>query len=538
MPKIDKREADILALRSECQIQFRVHHENVVRAIDSFETTGELVLVTEFIDGGNLAMLLSRNSQGLHPSRVFQLTLDLCCALHYLHGHRILHRDIKPQNVLIEKSTQRAKLTDFGFARDLSKGSYLAASIKGTPLYMAPEVMEERPYDFKADLWSLGAILYEATFGKPPFPTNSLVLLIRKMRYDAVSWPQQQSKNVTFLQGLLEKDAQKRVEWSDILQHDYISHDHRIGDCRKKAFEFTKALTESEELAKEIQRRKKAQTLQGGSQTLINLAQMYEDQRKKLTEMTPVSHLRRFSDEGHFGFENRRSPQATVFRRNSDVATRVPLPSFDNEQWLQFLDSQLGQEHDEQINSTSLATWMKPLGLENANLQVKLRSLALLAKPFIKQRETSNKTMGQVYHDARVVSSLYQCLKNCGNEESLCLRAMLSLILRLGSAFKDIARGDREKLDIIQTLLSNTDQLVQNSALDVLLQWAVDNVSMLEGLQLSSLTLAFKSRPKKVILLLSVTPFKMQELKSWLMSNKLPENCDPRTKLLRDNILT
>ena len=78
----------------------------------------------------------------------------MICALHYLHCNRVLHRDLKPQNVLIEKASGKAKLADFGFARKFGETTMVLTSIKGTPLYMAPELIEEKPYDYKADLWS------------------------------------------------------------------------------------------------------------------------------------------------------------------------------------------------------------------------------------------------------------------------------------------------------------------------------------------------------------------------------------------------
>jgi fused-like protein len=309
LPKVGQSESELHNLRRECKIQRTLDHDNIVKAAESFETVNELVLVTEFVDGGNLATLMSQYQNGLPVYTVKQITVDLMCALHYLHGMRVLHRDLKPQNVLIDKASGKAKLADFGFARNLGINTLVLTSIKGTPLYMAPELIEERPYDFKADLWSAGGILYEVATGKPPFATNSLFQLIKKIRYEQVSWPGgiKDSICVGFLQGLLEKDVKKRMNWQQILSHRYISELPRIMECAKLTTEFTKPLTESQELAKEIQRQDKAKKLPGGSQTLINIAQKYEEQKKKLEQMKfmspqPFGHFkgRRYSDLPHY----------------------------------------------------------------------------------------------------------------------------------------------------------------------------------------------------------------------------------------------
>lgn len=99
-----------------------------------------------------------------------------------------IFRDLKPQNILLD-AKNCVKLCDFGFARNMSLGTHVLTSIKGTPLYMAPELIEEQPYDFKADLWSLGCIIYELLVGAPPFRTINILQLIRLIKHEQVQWP-------------------------------------------------------------------------------------------------------------------------------------------------------------------------------------------------------------------------------------------------------------------------------------------------------------------------------------------------------------
>jgi len=111
-------------------------------------------------------------------------------AIVFLHGHSppVVHRDLKSMNILLDLQLN-AKLCDFGFARNLGLNTFVLTSIKGTPLYMAPELIEEKPYDHTADIWSLGCIVYELLVGQPPFSTTSLFQLIKKIRYESIQWP-------------------------------------------------------------------------------------------------------------------------------------------------------------------------------------------------------------------------------------------------------------------------------------------------------------------------------------------------------------
>lgn len=246
-----KSSKELKLLRRECEIQRNLCHPNIIQMLDSFETTEKIVVVTEYAPSDLHKLLAYEGSIG--EERTQKLTFDLVSALYYLHSHRILHRDLKPQNILLDNN-QRAILCDFGLARNMTMGTHVLTSIKGTPLYMAPELMAEKPYDHQADLWSLGCIIYEALAGQPPFSTNSILHLLRLMKQEDVKWPSFLSDVcISFLQGLLEKDPTLRMIWPDILNHPFVKDHIVILDENIPESPFTSSLTASQCREKERQ---------------------------------------------------------------------------------------------------------------------------------------------------------------------------------------------------------------------------------------------------------------------------------------------
>ncbi|XP_075969400.1 STKc_STK36 domain-containing protein fused [Anticarsia gemmatalis] len=246
---------DLKNLRQECDIQRQLKHPNIIRMIDSFDTESELVVVTEYAEK-ELHSILAKEGC-LNEEQVKKITWDLVSALYYLHSHRVLHRDLKPQNVLLD-NTGCAKLCDFGLARIMTNATHILTSIKGTPLYMAPELIEEKPYDHQADLWSLGCIVYELIAGQPPFCTMSIWQLVRMIRHKPVQWPSFISTDArSFLQGLLHKDPMKRMTWPEILEHPFVAgHVTILPEDVQSESPFTKPLTHSQQEAKQLQREK------------------------------------------------------------------------------------------------------------------------------------------------------------------------------------------------------------------------------------------------------------------------------------------
>ncbi|XP_065647778.1 serine/threonine-protein kinase 36 isoform X3 [Hydra vulgaris] len=220
IPKNNRSQKELRNLQREIEIMQHLKHKHIVALLDSFETEKEVCVVIEYAEGELFQVLEDDNK--ISEEQIQVIAAQLCEALYYLHSNRILHRDMKPQNILLTKSGD-VKLCDFGFARAMSFQTLVLTSIKGTPLYMSPELVEEKPYDHTSDLWSLGCILYELYVGSPPFYTNSIFQLVSLIRKDPIKWPNDISYDFkNFLQGLLTKDPRERLSWPNLLTHAFI----------------------------------------------------------------------------------------------------------------------------------------------------------------------------------------------------------------------------------------------------------------------------------------------------------------------------
>ncbi|GMH99461.1 hypothetical protein TrLO_g5851 [Triparma laevis f. longispina] len=221
IPKHGKTPKDLTSLRSEISILRTLNHPSIILMFDAFETSHEFCVVTEYAIGELFDVL--QDDSTLPVDAVKPICVQLISALSYLHDNRIIHRDLKPQNILLSKNGE-IKLCDFGFARAMSTSTLVLTSIKGTPLYMSPELVKELPYNHTVDLWSLGVIVYELWVGSPPFYTSSIYSLINLIVKEKVVWPEEMDPCLkSFLHGLLQKDPKNRLQWSNGLQsHPFV----------------------------------------------------------------------------------------------------------------------------------------------------------------------------------------------------------------------------------------------------------------------------------------------------------------------------
>lgn len=245
--KLGQSKDDIISFRREIDLLQKVSHPNIMRMLNMFETDTDFCVVSE-LARGDLFQVIDDN-QTLPESILKNVAAQLVSAMSHLHSHHIIHRDMKPQNILIAEKGS-LKICDFGFARALSNTTLVLTSIKGTPLYMAPELVQEQPYDEKVDIWALGVILYELYYGKPPFFTNSIYKLIQMIVNSPITWPGDISKQFkSFLLEMLQKDPHQRTSCEDLMKHPFIadvelSHfDDRV--YRFKSEQFERAIKES-----------------------------------------------------------------------------------------------------------------------------------------------------------------------------------------------------------------------------------------------------------------------------------------------------
>ncbi|KAK7088085.1 serine/threonine-protein kinase 36-like isoform X2 [Littorina saxatilis] len=287
IPKVGKSDKELRGLRREIEIMRGLHHDNIIEMLDSFDTDKEVVVVTDYAEGELFQILEDDGS--LPEAQVQTIAANLMSALFYLHSHRILHRDMKPQNILLGKGGI-VKLCDFGFARGMSTNTLVLTSIKGTPLYMSPELVEEKPYDHTADLWAVGCILYELFVGTPPFYTNSIFQLVSMIIKDPVKWPKNMSPVFKdFLQGLLNKNPRQRLSWPDLLHHPFIATELKVAEADTQLESpFTQPLTASMMVLKEQQTKEKAHT-PGTSKILARARRKAEEEVEG--RRRPVTHV-------------------------------------------------------------------------------------------------------------------------------------------------------------------------------------------------------------------------------------------------------
>ncbi|XP_008072960.1 serine/threonine-protein kinase Nek1 [Carlito syrichta] len=167
--------------RREVAVLANMKHPNIVQYRESFEESGSLYIVMDYCEGGDLFQRINaQKGVFFHEEQILDWFVQICLALKHVHDRKILHRDIKSQNIFLTKDGT-VQLGDFGIARVLNSTVELARTCIGTPYYLSPEICENKPYNNKSDIWALGCVLYEMCTLKHAFEAGSMKNLVLKI---------------------------------------------------------------------------------------------------------------------------------------------------------------------------------------------------------------------------------------------------------------------------------------------------------------------------------------------------------------------
>ena len=175
-PELAHDEAFVERFRREARAAASLNHHNIVSVYDFGEDEGSWFIVMEYVEGRNLRDIIRSEGQ-LDPPRAAALGAEVAAALAAAHAQGIIHRDVKPANVLIAADAGTVKVADFGIARAAGarQGLTMPGTVLGTATYLSPEQAQGAEVDFRTDVYSLGMVLYEMLAGKPPFTGDSPV---------------------------------------------------------------------------------------------------------------------------------------------------------------------------------------------------------------------------------------------------------------------------------------------------------------------------------------------------------------------------
>jgi beta-lactam-binding protein with PASTA domain/tRNA A-37 threonylcarbamoyl transferase component Bud32 len=226
-PELSVDRSFVERFRREAQAAANLSHPNIVPVFDWGEDTGTYFIVMEFIDGRPLSSIL-KSAGTLSPERTADIGAHVAAALGFAHKHGVIHRDVKPGNVLITDDGQ-VKVTDFGIARAINTEESLTqtGAVMGTATYFSPEQAEGIGVDARSDIYSLGVVLFEMVTGRPPFLGESPVAVASKHVRDHPPAPRELNPSIppTFEAIILKsmaKDPAHRYATAEELRADLL----------------------------------------------------------------------------------------------------------------------------------------------------------------------------------------------------------------------------------------------------------------------------------------------------------------------------
>jgi len=208
-------------LRREIEIQSHLRHPNVLGLFGYFYDKSRVYLILEYAPGGELYKELKRVGTFEEPAAAAYIA-QLCSALGYCHRRSVIHRDVKPENLLIGLDGE-LKIGDFGWSVHAPRNR--RSTLCGTLDYLSPEMIEGKEHTHLVDVWSLGVLLFEFLVGRPPFETDGHAETYRRICRAVVEWPDDLDVDPSAQQlcgQLLAYEPERRITLAGVLQHEFI----------------------------------------------------------------------------------------------------------------------------------------------------------------------------------------------------------------------------------------------------------------------------------------------------------------------------
>ncbi len=201
-----------IALLEKCD------HENILKIYKVIKDDTHVYIILEYCES-SLKDIIKRK---VPETDVLKYSRQIKNGLQYLYSKNILHRDIKPQNILLKNGV--LKISDFGLSKIFTNQTDLTMTLCGSPHYIAPEILKFKQASIKSDLWSVGVVLYQLLFGKLPYQNCHNILELTKAMEHSINIPNEgvSIECLDLLSNLLKKDVNHRISWDDFFNHEWF----------------------------------------------------------------------------------------------------------------------------------------------------------------------------------------------------------------------------------------------------------------------------------------------------------------------------